>query len=146
MVLDFIPLGEIKRVHSRAKGNGKASLRGLVEDRLRKSAAWTLSASLEPSESHQAASNFEDNDDCDSDGWESDHEDDRVRSFAIKTIDDGTNAGKTTVLRASSPAECQARPVDGTGHSAPRWRRGAERGLSEQIRRVAGYAKYSTVC
>ena len=104
LVLDYIPLHEVKRVASRAKE--RMSVKMQLQLKLQKSLSG-IPQSLE--EEHPGS---------ESEGEDFDFElDDSKRWFAVKTIDDGANGGKTTVLLASSAAQC-TKWVEAIEHAA----------------------------
>ena len=102
LVLDYIPLEEVKRVATKARE--RTSLKTRVQQKLRQSFSGLSQSgsrsdiSNHADEEHQGSESDGENDDFD--------EDDPKRCFSIKTIKDGANLGKSTVLLASSAEKC----------------------------------------
>jgi hypothetical protein len=100
----------VKRVASRAKE--RTTLRTRFQQKLRQSLVGPQSldaASPNADEAHLGS---------ESEGEGADFEDDDPkRCFAIRTIDDGANGGKSTVLMASSVAQC-TKWVEAIEHAA----------------------------
>ena len=111
LVLDYIPLKQVKQVATKAKE--RMTLKMRVQQNLRQSLSG-VQQSLDAGSTHAD----EKHQDSESEGVHDDLEDDDPkRCFSIKTIDEGANLGMSTVLLASSAEKC-TKWVEAIDHAA----------------------------